>query len=636
MDIAKESAVDQRNDPSEGQRTGERERGSALVAVMLFGVVASMLIATLLTSTTSNLNAEFQTHEKKALDVVLRTAMEHSIYEINRNLLAGPYDPDGDGAGALGTNTGPTPKNGIEVRGANNRLLGLYRTVVKQDPEGTVIYAVAVTPRDSKNPTFVNPIRRIAAKLLVGPQNLTLSPTSALEFPGAAPDKAKFEVKKDSNLQVLSGAPLDGGVPSIKIANPGFHDAFVTAYNTGAKVDGIEIKDKGDFILAGKDKNNPGSTTTGTDSMENGNSGVFTEATLQSLAEGAQEYVDAKADAAFANPLKTTLNAWLLANAGGDYTGNGTEDAKLNGSANLTLPDGVYEVKDLKLEDNATLTGSGTLIVTKKLEIKDSSQLNWTGDIIVLDNENDKKGEIKVKGGSIQGSGDILAAGKVKVGDANDPTNTPVLDWSGNVIVVSNQHKDHFHKAEFKLEKDGVMNVDGTLAVIGWDKEAKFEVKKEGILNVDGAVMVLAGQDPGGEEDEKSKAKFKLDKEGTINVNGVLAMLGTEVKFEVKKDETLNVTGSTVIGITEAKKSKLKFKVDKDSNVSLVHNSGNVVNAANDLNSLQDDIISLLGANAVIRPVSRNAYWDDTDAKSVFDQQQAAIDAGDAGYPSAP
>jgi len=350
------------------------------------------------------------------------------------------------------------------------------------------------------------------------------------------------------------------------------------------------------------------------------------------------EYVEAKTDAAYADPGLINLRDYLVANVDpDDIDKDDDDDVHVKNDADIVLPEGVYEARKLKLEDDVKLTGSGTLIVSEKFEIKDDSKLDWDGDIIVVgdDEDDNRKGELKVKDdGVITGSGEILTAGKLKVGgDWQGWWDDPKFEWTGNILVVSGEHKDHFHKAEVKIEKEGSFKLDGTMAVAGYDKEAKFEVKKGGNIQIDGALMILSGQDPDDDKLDKAKAKLKFDKGGTVTVNGLFTVMGSEIKLHVKKGENLNVNGSTVLLLTEGKKSKLDFKVDKDSDVTLIHDLDNILEAGADLEAFYAGLLAALGGDPVPLPIDKLAYWEIPDAQAVFDAQQAGIDADAVGFP---
>jgi hypothetical protein len=447
----------------------DRRRGAALVLVMVFGVGAFVLVATLLATATIGLKDESERHSLKLLHGVLRAGVEASVNEINRDKAEDGYDPGGDGVGAI--LVGPDGEDGWPVEAANGRLLGRFRTVVTLSPTGEKVITVTAAW-----PAFDHPNRVMAgAQVVVQAQDPFDFDRNALSVTGpfgdpADPEDGKTKIQiKDATVNILDPT---NSVPAINVEDTSLYETLL-ADLVGAT--GVTV--------AGADPENPGSGATGADTTTNQGGTLLSSDVLEALSDAINDYVDAT--------VPTIPDDNRL-------------DKDFDDDGDVNLPFGTYVITDkFKADNGTTITGSGTLIIQGDVKLGNDVDLNWDGDIIIAGGD----GKAKLTGGK---DADITVTGNVIV-DSNDDSRLKLHKDSdsvinGSLLILADD------KARFELKKDEAFTVNGVLAILGGD-EVRFDVDKDSELNVNGTLVVGLGSDG-----DKDKFRLKFKKESVTNI----------------------------------------------------------------------------------------------------------------------
>lgn len=455
-------------------------RGSALVLVLLLGSGALLLVVLLLSFSHHNARGQFESHHDRSLRSVLQAAVAASIYEINRHRLDGPFDPDGDGVGAL--LKGRDGRLGLRLRAPSGRILGRYRTTVEKDGDGRYFLNVVAAspdfegmgqPQADSNRRMVAArveVRAVGLKLAGHPLDIVGNPSGEKEDP--ADLKKRFAVSGGARVEILDPTLT---VPAVRISDPVFREAFVTASSRPG------------ITIIGQDPKNPGSPGSGAASItETSASASMSLGSLGRLAEAVDAFVDKELASGSARSLADAAAALGAVKVGDKDLVLTTKDGS---PSTYNLGKGTFFLDgDVKLGRGVTVKGEGTLIVDKKkLQLNNGSFLEWEGTVLV---SGDKDAELKVVNGS-----------------------RVVVD---GVLLVEGARK----KAKFKCEAGAQVQVTGSLLLLvdALDRfmshaRGEVHIKAGAKVGVDG-LFLLAGE----------HIHFKVDKFARLRVNGSLSI----------------------------------------------------------------------------------------------------------------
>lgn len=476
-----------------------RTRGAALLLVVIFMVGAMMLAATLLATSEHRLKAEGERHCLKNLHAVLRAGAATALDEINRDRLDGPFDPDGDGVGAL--LGAPGAGGGVEQRAADGLLMGRYRTTVRREADGTpVLVVLAAYPSFTHTPRHV-----IGAELEISLEQLEVG-----DRPFEVIGRAGGDVREQSELSerfevdranILISDPTFS-VPAVNITDPLFHQACSETFER-------EIAE-GEMIVVGGNGNDKGKGRGSGNGAQNGNGNgnppaasgadtitnspashrLNTEA-MRALSRAIIEYV------AQATPGALDLTSAAVAN--GAVLGEGDEEGgvSLVAGGSVSLPPGTYHVPgDLELEGGITLKGSGTLIVSRELSIERGATLDWNGDVIVAASD-EESAELSVEhGGTLQVAGVLALEGseatlELEGGEAAEGVTTVRIE--GALLLLTDALGEEDDEGEVELEEGAELQVDGAFVIVS--EHLHFELEDGAALTVNGAFSILVPDD---------------------------------------------------------------------------------------------------------------------------------------------
>lgn len=462
--------------------TRRDEEGSALVLVLIFAIGVLVLVSTLLSLATQGVRDERARRDLKALQTVVSTALADAVFEINADRLTGPFDPAGDGAGALTVDS--DGGDGVRVVAPSGRSLGRYRTTIRPDAAGRwILTAVAVSP------DFGAPRQRAAARAILLPAPPPfLGDRNALSIIGP---------NRDLNLSMGGGSRLTITDPSLAVAavnvtDPEVRESFLAA--------------TGGATILGADPENPGAGAEGAGTVTNDPAGIVSEEAVDRILGGVQAFV--AANLAGATPLS---DAAASAGATVTATADGVSIDAGGSAATLVLPPGTYSASAVDVTTGVTVQGSGTLIVTGDLDLLNGARLDWTGQIIVIGSSD---AELQVAGG-----GRLDVAGLLVVVSAPGAEATFVADSGSRVGVdgaLLSLGAGDEGQTELGLDSGSEVDVDGILLLLG--NEAEFESMPSGALTVDGSMVVAAPVDS---EDGEIDVRFGNGSDTTLTFDNV-------------------------------------------------------------------------------------------------------------------
>lgn len=453
----------------------ERERGAALVMVLLFGVAAFATVLLVLNLATVNIKSEVGHHRTKSLQGLIQCGGAAALAELNTDRLAGPFDPDADGVGTI---LGGQGSPGIEVRGADGRILGHYRTVCYQDDAGRVRLLVAAA-----YPDFGQPETQVVGELLVAPGLPPfLNDRNAFSIVGT-PSSTQLPAKSNGWSWAINGQDAAGGPPVVaaNITDPTLHAAFAAM--------GVNV--------VGADPANPGSLTAGAGSITNDPAGLLSTAALQDVVANVQDYVTTTA--VDPNTIPMASVAGVTPTTGG---------YQIAASKNVALPDGTYVVNNLDIK--GTLSGSGTLIVTggtfdRGLQLLNGGRLDWTGQIIVMPGAGEAAFELQ-NGSRASINGTVAVVSPAGQEAELEVESGSKLNVVGSVITAAAAGGE----AEFEVEPGGGASsaqIDGILALMG----SEVELELQSSLQVNGSTVVALADTPGASLELEIKPGAKIN-----------------------------------------------------------------------------------------------------------------------------
>lgn len=466
--------------PSAGGRpeTGDRERGSALVTVLLFGLALMSLALLLLTTSESNVRSQSNSGRRQVLFGVCKAGLAQSLTEIRRNLIVdSDHDPDGDGVGAiLGAGNA-----GVALRDSRGAVLGVYRVTVRSDAGRTILTAVAGYP----DLTAPRELVSLEATIRTETEEQAFLVGDRYPLSIAGPVGEDFEADFMSNRSAMTAYDPNNEVPAVNVSDSTTHEAFLDALS--------EHEDN--MSLLGADLGNPGAGGTGSDTVSNNPSGTLSEETMRDIDRALQDYVDTKR----ADPSSQSLADYLNGVSGINVNGNPNSVTMLGGEANI--PEGTYYLdKHLYIQNGSTIRGSGTLIVSAKLKGLSSATFEWDGDVIVVGTdagvEMHSRSSAKIDG--------VLALSQFGGRKAEiQLLSGASLEVDGALLMLNEE------RSKLELHNDTRLEVRGIFANLAQEHDLWAHDRSQ--LKVDGSMMFMVPSDTGGTVDWEARQTARLD-----------------------------------------------------------------------------------------------------------------------------
>lgn len=515
-----------------------RERGAALVIVMvvILGVLA--LLGFLLPTSQIAVAAQFEDERMQLAQLVLQSGVNDALYEVS----AGGRDLDElrgtpDGRGPLGAVTAlPTPGSsedpGVPVTDASGRVLGRYMAVFVQETSklGT-LHVVAGVPDLKRYDTSTARGKRqeservmLAAQIRLeifvwnpfGDRNALAFAGPVAGTSGAGGGNIGFQGNLGANNRLRlrvegydpdpdDGVPETRYVPAVNISDPAWHAAFLqgVVYDNQLPLlveSGLAVS-RAD--LRGGRADPPDYTSNSyrfddTVGQQPSKTQMINDETLRILTE------------AWRAPGTNSPNqTWT---SSGNYTA-ANELVHLNGNVTFS-------------GSGQGISGSGTLVLNGRVEFKNGAKLNWEGDVIIAPSGN-------AKGGITFNGGDSKIA--------------------GNLVIASNPSGGSSAEANLYLTNGANLDVRGQPGLDGQEHGGGILVLQSGV----------------------STANFQISKGSRLDVDGLFGILGNNVDFEVVGSTSdgksyLNVDGSLVIGVPAESSSGIqRFLIGNEAEADL-------------------------------------------------------------------
>lgn len=598
-----------------GPGTRRSDRGAALLLVVIFMAGALLVTATLLARSQHHLESEAERHRLRSLHAVLLAGAGAALNEVNRDRHEGPYDPGGDGVGALGI------PDGVELRAPDGRSLGRYRTTVRRDQDGRVVLVA----------TAAHPDFRADRRLVIGAEfELSLGWLEFGDRPFEVIGRASGSERRPASLERrlrlrnarLLVADPSFSVPAMNISDPVFHQGWSAAIQEeleegDAVVVGGSIRGggsgNGDGVGNGVGNGNGLGNLDGFGNSNGfghgngfsngngvghgngvGNGGAPTPASGQDTIGNEPAVQRLNVDSLRAVSLglidfvdRTIPQALELADAatrlGADHTqsgGDGESHLGKQGRPVVALPEGTYYLDgDLKLDEGFTLIGAGTLIVNRKLSLNRGAAIEWDGDIVVAGSEE--------------------------------------------------------NSAELRLEHGAALDVNGVLAVEGSRKKANLKLdggrREEGTttLRVQGALLLLTDALTEDDEDRgDDKGEVRLKRGAELQVDGAFVIVGEHLHVKIEDEARLAVNGAmTILVPGDARKGLHKFHVKSGADVQVLYDRTNVDGAVEAMARLAT---AAFGRDRIPLSARLSAYVERPGPTLVL-EQEAAIHVGAVG-----
>lgn len=556
----------------EGRRTSERderERGSALIVVLMFGMGAMSLVLLLLTVSQNSIKDEAARHQSKSLNALLRRGMADSLAEINTYrynnggyfipaLLTGAIDLQNDGIGArLGTNN-----EGIEVKDEFGRSLGRYRTTLRLESGKVIMTVVAGYPDlDTSNPH---------TKMVASQVHITKFPPAwlndkqPLSIVGpAGAGTTTFQV--NSNDAKIKDPSLT--YPALNVSDKNFYDTVVKSQIAS----GTSSSDKG-FKLEGTSQEDPGTLVTGQAAATQDDPGTISPTVAQDVADGIDALAESVLNSGSAKSLQQAIAD--IVNAGDD-DGDGVSYTTTLPGGTYNLGSGDFYVKSdtLLFNSSTTITGSGTLVISSDVNLNGGT-IDWDGEVIVTD----------VAGGGATGANLTTKNGNIKV------DGTLALQGTGTGDATLN------------AENGSKVNVNGVFLVMS-DATSQVFTDSGARLNVNGLFILLG-----------DGVQYSTAPGGGSNAN--------------KSTEGAGINGSMIMAIPEGSLNGIKnFTLSQGSHFDLTFNESLFDIGVTELMNFT----ALLGGDRLVSAIGPKAYWEQDSAKEAKARQDVDITNG-AGW----
>ncbi len=515
----------------ERERAGgaSRERGAALVVVMVFMLGILALLGYLIPTARMSIVAQSHTERAQLAQLVLQSAIHEAIWEAR---LETDLDGTPDGAGARGTSTLGDALPGVPFLDTSGNPIGYYASIVDNSPaDGPVLYVVAGVPDLAAYAGAGASLREkdrvlLAAKLKFESFKRDWGDRTALAFAGSASSAASgnfgFQGTSPGELNIdVEGYDSDGDgtadkyVPAVNISDPDLREAFLreVVYDGAYNATATELEKAAAKALV-ESLGTSRASLTGGSATDMSSASYHYEDTVTDSPSDAQRVNE--------ESLQALIDYWrepLSQTAGHTITDK---------SAVYTASDELV-VLDAGNHFEGTITGSGTLLIKGGVTLRDSARIDWQGDVIIAPPD---------------GTSSTTA---VNVTDGSD------IDIDGNLVLVN----DGSNGKLSLVIQDSTVDVGNTSAADG------------------GGILLLNGSDNG--------AEVRVDKGGQVDAQGVLGLMGHSVDFVVgggNADSHFDFHGSVIIaappGTDDGKLHK--FLVEKNGYANLTFRNSSFEN----------------------------------------------------------
>ena len=533
----------------------QRERGAALVTVLIFGIGAMGLVLTLITLARRGVEDEAARHRMQAAQMVLKSGVAISLLEVNKHRksyepLGQTWDPAGDGVGALiGPASGgllPT-RLGVPIKDSSGREIGRFRTTYEETAGGKILMTViAATP--SFEPSR---FRHVASAQVEVDKILPpwLADRQALSIVGDAGGDGSVTPTIDiGNSSHLNISDPNADVPAINVSDGEYYTKFLEGMTTNS----------GDLYnstnLYGANPVN-GTATSGTSTIDQTEAGKISDTTAQEIAAGVNNLV---ATTLSNSSNYTDLVSALKAKGAWDDEDDDDDDDSRTLADNITLDHGTYVMESGDLDVESVVSGSGTLIIQGDLSLtKGSASLDWDGTVIVVGTDGEVA-TLNVDKGSLTVSETLAIQG------LEDANGDGVQDSNGAQYSAGN----------------------GTTIRVGSPTQA-------------GTMLLLS---------DTTTKQFTDSGSDTI-VYGLMIMMGDNLDFETSHGGgnagNMQVTGSMIMAVPEGSTGGLtNFKIASGGGLSATFNNSLFEGGLTVLSAFVENI----GGSTQIFPVGPRSY----------------------------
>lgn len=564
------------------QRGAFRERGAALVIVLIFGVGVLMATTTLLALADRGAKTSAELDRHRRLQTVVKAGMAAALNEMNRAAREPGWDPGRDGIGAI-TRAGSTGANdGVVLTTTDGEgrtiELGTYRTTVRREGARKILTVVAAWP------SFDAPDDR---RLLLASE-VELRETALL----GTPDVDGLPTKGAGNPLNIQGRllPLNFGMKLGEVGLGGGQGSEVNVSGIDEDAEGepanvpaanVEATILDTFIavfvpnadqFVGDDPLNPGSLATRENTITVGESPVLNDETLEN------------ARAAFAKQVEDVVK--LL------------EDNGLN----LGGPSGSVMVGDESYELLNVATIQGT-VGTEPLTI-------GTGGTLVIPNNAVIKGNVK-------GSGTLIVRDGLEIEGS--------LDWDGEIIIAGFDESDAAqitNSSSLLFDNGGKLSVkdDGNVVLLG--KDTTLKASNGSRTEIDGGLLLLS--------EDGSNAKVTVQKGAYAGVEGVWVIYG-EVNTFTNAGAVAATSLTMAFSDDDALRNKLTMDWLKGSKMDLIYDDDEVQQALRTLWPRLGALGDEEAGTASRMKVDYDSYWEGS-PRGLLAAQQVLI-AGEEDAP---
>lgn len=434
----------------DGDAEAGRERGAALILVMIFGagLMTTALLLLTLTERTAKVTASREDTQ------VLQTLVRHAVADVEW-AVNGYFRARAAGDTPSTTNVGafidPVP-----VLDSAGRMIGEYKATFDYTSVNLIrLTVVAATPR------FDHAEQKAGAQFLITRSNVTIPG----RFGG---DKEPFQI--NGNVDDVHDVTLGDSNAKIKVngadaAGNGQDQAAGRIQDSEVMEEIVDNLIEGPgapwAIWSGNKADDPSTPASGADTLLNADPTYFTQDELDALYTAFDNYADSLIAAGTVND-----NAYghgpttVIADDPNDVVVAG-ENFALNG---------------------AKVTGTGTLVVPpgRTLTISGSSQFTWTGDIVVWGD-----GALVVEDNAkFDLTGNLLVDA---TGDGADVafTGNGFVDINGSMTVISTDDEAGIvHEGTSQVTLNGVFLAYGKDVHVKLASNTHFDINGSMILNV--------------------------------------------------------------------------------------------------------------------------------------------------------
>lgn len=447
-----------------------RQRGSALLAMLLITVVTIAIAGALLSTAQVNARHGIETEINLSARYLADAGLNMAFAEVVADV-----DAEGDGLGALGTNL-PVP-----IMNPTGSQAGEVRTFVKIVNNRNIITAVSAVPSFAL-PQTVSAVQGV----IIGEREFLLRPRPGAVAISGPLRHPQFQRMGDHNLFI------DGG------DWPSFYFTEDSAYEAALNQVGNALS-RGDI---------DGSEFAGAMTS------TYTHATAGELTlpfvSGDEAFLDAAALNDYRDSLRAGAQA-IAANADRVITspvyGDQTWGTALSPEVTVIQAGdiGADRVFD---SNNQTVTGHGTLIIHHTCNPSRNLNLNWTGDIYIIGYDGDGDDlfypygiDATINGNMILLSDDGTEASFEPIGGSN-------ITINGALLTLAESGS---HESEVEMEGSSHLTVNGLLGMFG--SRIELEISDSGSsLTVNGAMAIGTATDVSRRDD------FEFQMDGDVSI----------------------------------------------------------------------------------------------------------------------